>query len=116
MIKPNRSAAPARVLTQTTSLVRPRIQTVDALRGAIIILMAIDHVRDFGFVRYGRARFLLLPAPSMGGMRKMFPPDYGYSLWVVFAVWIAVIVILYPVCGWFAQLKQRRRDWWLSYL
>ncbi len=69
-----------------------------------------------GFVRYGKANFLLLPAPSMGGMRKTFPPDYGYNLWVVFAVWIAVIVILYPVCRWFAQLKQRRRDWWLSYL
>jgi hypothetical protein len=37
-------------------------------------------------------------------------------LWVVYAVWIAAIVMLYPVCRWFAHLKQRRRDWWLSYL
>jgi uncharacterized membrane protein len=69
-----------------------------------------------GFLRYGRASFLLLPAPSMGGMRQTFPPAYGYDLWVVYAVWIAVIVMLYPVCRWFAELKQRRRDWWLSYL
>jgi uncharacterized membrane protein len=69
-----------------------------------------------GFLRYGMQSFLLLPAPSMGSMRKIFPPDYGYDLWMVYMVWIGVIVLLYPVCRRFAQLKQRRRDWWLSYL
>jgi len=24
--------------------------------------------------------------------------------------------MLYPLARWFAALKQRRRDWWLSYL
>jgi uncharacterized membrane protein len=68
------------------------------------------------FLRYGSASFLFRPAPSMGGPSQMFPPDYGYGLWVVYAVWIAVIVMLYPLCRWYVQLKQRRRDWWLSYL
>jgi len=27
-----------------------------------------------------------------------------------------VVSSLYPVCAWFAAMKQRRRDWWLSYL
>jgi hypothetical protein len=31
-------------------------------------------------------------------------------------VWVALLVMLYPLCLWFARLKQRRRDWWLSYL
>jgi hypothetical protein len=35
---------------------------------------------------------------------------------VVYAVWIVVILMLFPVCRWFAQLKQCRRDWWLTYL
>ncbi|HEV3315399.1 MAG TPA: hypothetical protein VG488_00470, partial [Candidatus Angelobacter sp.] len=69
-----------------------------------------------GLLRYGRTSFLLIPPPSMSSMRQEFPAGYGYDLWVVYAVWIGVIAILYLVCRWFVQVKQRRRDWWLSYL
>jgi hypothetical protein len=44
------------------------------------------------------------------------PADYGLGLPGVYAVWLAVLVALTPVCRWFAGLKQRRNDWWLSYL
>jgi uncharacterized membrane protein len=83
-----------------------------------VVHLALAHILAIllGLLRYGWKSFLLLPAPSMGGMQKTFPPGYGYDLWVVYVVWIAVIAMLYPVCRWFAQLKQRRKDWWLSYL
>ncbi len=70
----------------------------------------------FALIRYGQAAFLLNPAPSMGGPANLFPPGYGYPLWVVYAVWVSVVVLLYPICLWFARLKERRSDWWLSYL
>jgi uncharacterized membrane protein len=44
------------------------------------------------------------------------PPDYGYSLPVVYLMWVVVLILLYPACAWFAALKRRRRDAWLSYL
>ncbi|HEX7286719.1 MAG TPA: heparan-alpha-glucosaminide N-acetyltransferase domain-containing protein [Candidatus Angelobacter sp.] len=69
-----------------------------------------------GYLRYGWTNFLLIPAPSLGSMRSKFPADFGFDLWVVYVVWIAVIVMMYPLCRWFAGLKQRRRHWWLSYL
>ena len=67
-------------------------------------------------VHYGRAAFLLNPLPSMGGPANLYPPAYGYPLWIVYVVWVSVVVILYPVCLWFARLKGRRKDWWLGYL
>lgn len=67
-------------------------------------------------LRYGHAGFLLHPLPSMGGDAKLFPPNYGYDLWVVYMLWFTVVAMMYPVCLWFARLKERRRDWWLSYL
>ncbi len=44
------------------------------------------------------------------------PPGVGFNLAVVYACWIAGVLILYPLCKWFAGVKARRRDWWLSYL
>jgi uncharacterized membrane protein len=65
---------------------------------------------------YGRAAFLLQPLPSLGGPADLYPPNFGYSLATVYAVWLAVLVLMYPVCRWFADLKRRRKDPWLSYL
>jgi uncharacterized membrane protein len=68
------------------------------------------------FARYGRTAFLLIPPPSMGSPSKLFPPDYGFPLWTVYAVWIAVLLLLYPACLWFGNLKQHHHEWRLSYL
>lgn len=67
-------------------------------------------------LRYGAAsaKFIFGPLPSMAG--RSFPPDFGYPLWVVYAVWILTVALLYPLCRWFARVKAARRYWWLSYL
>jgi hypothetical protein len=44
------------------------------------------------------------------------PTGIGFSLWVVYLCWIISVLLLYPLCKWFAGVKARRRDWWLSYL
>ena len=70
------------------------------------------------WLRYGHAAFafLFVPMPSMGGPSQLFPAGFGYDLWVVYIAWVLIVVGLYPLCRWFAQIKSRRRDWWLSYL
>jgi len=44
------------------------------------------------------------------------PPRAGFDLWVVYVFWAVGVLLLYPLCVWFSKVKQRRRDWWLSYL
>jgi hypothetical protein len=44
------------------------------------------------------------------------PAGYGLSLPGVYAVWLCVVVALYPLCRWFASIKRTRREWWWSYL
>jgi len=45
-----------------------------------------------------------------------FPKGYGVGLPWVYGIWALVVMLLYPFCRWVAELKTRRRDWWLSYV
>ena len=68
-------------------------------------------------IHYGWHPYLLLAPPTFGSPLELFPPGFGYSLPVVYLVWITVVLVAYPLCRWYANVKQRRRDlWWLSYL
>jgi hypothetical protein len=45
------------------------------------------------------------------------PPDgYTWSLPLLYLVLAVAIALLYAPCRWWAGLKARRKDWWLSYL
>ncbi len=63
-------------------------------------------------IRYGRAGFLLNP-PSPA---NVYPAGYGYSLGVVYLVWLLVIGLMYPACVWFGRLKARKSSPLLAYL
>lgn len=42
---------------------------------------------------------------------------YGYSLWVVYLVWIGIVLVLYPICKRYMDYKANNKGkWWLSYL
>jgi uncharacterized membrane protein len=73
------------------------------------LAVALDQIR-FGWSPLVDKGFWDLRLPEL-------PQGYGVSLPVVYLIWLGVIVTLYPLCRWFAGVKQRHRDvWWLSYL
>jgi uncharacterized membrane protein len=46
----------------------------------------------------------------------LYPPGFGVGLGMAYLLWVASVVALYPACVWFAGVKARRREWWISYL
>ena len=60
------------------------------------------------------------PAAMRPGCSASFPPGSrpatGLALPASMRCGWWCVVALYPLCRWFAALKQRRNDWWLSYL
>lgn len=63
----------------------------------------------FAMWQGGEAGFLSLDTAS-------FPKWYGTTLPGVYLAWALVVLIMYVPCRWFADLKSRRRDWWLGYI
>ena len=77
---------------------------------AILLIMS--------WIRYGSNAFSFIfhTVPSLGGPREIYPADFGYPLWVTYAVWIGLVLALYPFCKWFARIKATHRNPWVSYL
>jgi uncharacterized membrane protein len=67
------------------------------------------------YVQYGSAHWMF-ESPNLGSYPFTAPPGWGFSLPIVYLLWMLVVVLLYPVCRWFASIKRRRTDAWLSYL
>jgi len=44
------------------------------------------------------------------------PPDFGFSLPIVYLIWLLIVIMLYFPCRWYGNYKRTHQQWWLSYL
>jgi uncharacterized membrane protein len=65
--------------------------------------------------RYGDAHWMF-QSPSLDRFPFTSPPGWGFDLPIVYLIWIAVVLSLYPLCRWYAGVKRRGDARWLSYL
>jgi uncharacterized membrane protein len=66
------------------------------------------------YARYAHVHWMI-ESPSVSQFPITRPPGWGFSLPIVYLIWVCVVLALYPLCHWFAAVKQRGRDAWLSY-
>jgi uncharacterized membrane protein len=43
-------------------------------------------------------------------------PNSGFTLGQTYLLWITGVLLLYPLCRWYAQVKRTHSWWWLSYI
>ncbi len=67
------------------------------------------------YARYGAVHWMT-ESPDLGHYPFTAPPGWGFSLPVVYLVWLIVVCTMYPLCRWYAALKSRSSATWLSYL
>jgi len=104
--------------------------TLEALRGPIAtVLLAYGRTPLFTYVCHIYILHLMTVAvvlatgfPFAAATHVVDDParlvqlNWGFGLGVVYLAWAATLVLLAPLSLWFAGVKARRRDWWLSYL
>lgn len=68
-----------------------------------------------GYARFGAVHWFF-ESPSLDRYPFTAPPGWGFSLLVVYGLWVFVVLAMYPLCHWFAAVKERSTSPWLSYL
>jgi uncharacterized membrane protein len=107
---------PAAIVCSVADRVTGRIKEALVMFGRVPFAFYVAHFYVIHLLSIGLG---VLQGFSVGQMSTLFffyPQGYGLTLPGVYAVWVLVIALLYPLCRWVAAIKARRRDWWLSYV
>ena len=81
------------------------------LQFPLIHLLAVA----YSYLRYGAVHWMF-ESPTLANFPFTAPSRWGLTLPETYLVWVLVVVLLYPVCHWFAGVKRRSTAAWLSYL
>jgi uncharacterized membrane protein len=109
-------SAPRPAATAAPPAAATRIASIDLIRGAVMILMAIDHVRVFSGLPPGGPTagiFFTRWVTRFCAPTFLFLAGTSAFSYLVFAV---AIVVQYVPCRWFADRKARSTELWLRYL
>jgi uncharacterized membrane protein len=101
---------------QTPRLLRPALVFGRVPMFYYLLHVPLIHLLATGvcFFRYGHVHWMF-ESPDLGHFPISPPPGWGFSLPIIYLVWIFVVLVLYPVCHWFAGYKRRYSYVWLSY-
>jgi len=113
---------PALLFLAFTENVNNRINNVVSVYGRVPLFFYVVHVYFIHLLALFAAN--LLPGYNWSDLILEQPlwftdelKGYGFSLGIVYLVWIAVVVALYPLCRWYDRYKQQHKEkWWLSYM
>lgn len=111
---------PAIIFLALTEYARGRVVNIISVYGRVALFYYVVH---FFLIHLISTVFFLLRGHSFkeGTSDPLLPyfikPGEGYSLGMVYIIWISIVIALYPVCRWYDNYKQRNKQkWWLSYM
>jgi uncharacterized membrane protein len=103
--------------THTPRLLRPALIIGKVPMSYYLLHFALIHVLAviICYARYGHIHWMF-ESPDLGHYPVTAPPGWGLILPLVYLIWAFVVLTMYPLCRWYAALKQRSNNPLLSYL
>jgi len=113
---------PSLILLAYLEKIRNRFTHIAGIYGRVALFYYVLHIYLIHLISailfLTRGHSISEP-PAMSGHFPFYfvAPEEGYGLGMVYAVWICVVLALYPLCEMYDRYKSAHRDkWWLSYL
>jgi len=114
--------SPALLFLWSVDIYTPRLLRPALIIGKVpmfyyLLHFALIHVPAviICYARYGHIHWMF-ESPDLAHFPITQPPGWGLTLPLVYLIWAFVVLAMYQLCRWYAALKQRRNDPWLSYL
>jgi uncharacterized membrane protein len=103
--------------TRTPRLLRPALIIGRVPMFYYLLHFALIHVVAviICYARYGHIHWMF-ESPDLAHFPITQPPGWGLPLPLVYLIWALVVIAMYPLCRWYAALKQRSNNSFLSYL
>jgi len=112
---------PALLLLRAVDEATPRMLRPALTFGQVPLFLFVLHLPLihllavlFCYAHYGTAHWMF-ESPDLSAYPFTPPPGWGLSLPWIYALWLTVVIVLYPACAWFAAVKRRGSRAWLSY-
>ncbi len=95
-----------------------KLGSVIATYGKVPLFYFIVH---FYIIHLASVLAAIISGYSINDILKGGPANplqgFGFPLWIVYLIWIAVVALMYPLCKQYAKYKFNHPEkWWLSYL
>ena len=93
-----------------------RLVSVLATFGKVPFFFYVVHLYVIHMVTVGAGVLQGFPVSAMLELCLFLPKEFGFSLPVVYLLWAGLVLLMYPLCRWFASVKANHRHPLLSYL
>jgi uncharacterized membrane protein len=103
--------------THTPRLLRPALIIGKVPMFYYLLHFALIHVLAviICYARYGHIHWMF-ESPDLAHYPVTAPPGWGLPLPLVYLIWAFIVLAMYPLCRWYAAVKQRSNNPLLSYL
>jgi uncharacterized membrane protein len=107
---------PALLLLAHAETLGGRLVNLVVTFGRVPLFVYVAHIYVTHFAAGVLALAMGFGTGVLANLFLFLPDGWGFGLVSVYLAWLAVVAALYPAARWFAEVKRRRRDWWLAYL